>query len=144
MTIYASAETQSFYIEGLHHDIPLDAIEITEELYESLLIGRSSGMDVDFTMTPPALKDKAVLELTIEQLAAIERRWRDAEVNSTEWLVNRHRDELDMQQSPTLETAQYTELLEYRQALRDWPQTGLFPDVSQRPVAPPWIAEQIQ
>lgn len=143
MTIYASAETQSFYIEGVHRDIPLDATEITAELYGQLLSGRSNGMDVDFTTSPPSLKEKPVIELTTEQLAAIERRWRDSEVSASEWLVARHRDEQDMQLSTTLTAEQFAELLDYRQALRDWPQTTVFPDASQRPIAPTWIAEQV-
>ncbi|WP_433916234.1 phage tail assembly chaperone [Pseudomonas protegens] len=35
-------------------------------------------------------------------------------------------------------------LLDYIQALRDWPQSTDFPDDQRRPAAPPWIAKQTQ
>lgn len=76
------------------------------------------------------------------QLQTAERKWRDGVISSTEWLVTRHRDELDMQQATTLTAEQFTALLTYRQALRDWPQSEAFPDTQQRPIAPAWIAEQ--
>ncbi|MNJ81941.1 hypothetical protein D3C77_810250 [compost metagenome] len=59
-------------------------------------------------------------------------------------MVNRHRDEQDLPLSTTLAAEQFAELLIYRQSLRDWPQSELFPDAEQRPVAPSWIAEQTQ
>ncbi|UVJ45547.1 phage tail assembly chaperone [Pseudomonas sp. LS1212] len=79
-----------------------------------------------------------------EALASAERAWRDGRVDATEWLVTRHRDEQDLQRETTLTPEQFTELLTYRQALRDWPQTETFPDAQNRPVEPPWIAEQTQ
>jgi hypothetical protein len=76
--------------------------------------------------------------------ADAERVWRNAEVASTEWLVARHRDEQDLGGTPTLTSEQFSELLAYREALRNWPQTANFPDSQYRPMAPPWIAEQSQ
>jgi hypothetical protein len=76
--------------------------------------------------------------------ADAERTWRDTELQSTEWLVTRHRDEQDLAQDTTLTTEQFAGLQGYRQALRDWPQSEHFPDSQYRPVAPPWIAEQTQ
>lgn len=78
-----------------------------------------------------------------ESSATAEREWRDAEVSETDWLMNRHRDELDMLRDTTLTTEQFSELLSYRQALRDWPQTESFPDSAQRPEPPTWIASQV-
>ncbi|BBT38959.1 hypothetical protein WP8W18C01_13000 [Pseudomonas putida] len=78
--------------------------------------------------------------LTFEQMAKAERAWRDAEAQRTEWLVNRHRDEQDMQLATTLTAEQFAELLVYRQALRDWPQSQAFPDTEQRPVAPAFLS----
>lgn len=80
---------------------------------------------------------------TLEQIDA-ERVWRNFELQGTEWLVTRHRDEQDLERPPTLTPEQFSELLTYRQALRDWPQAGTFPSVEFRPVAPSWIAEQAQ
>ncbi|WP_460104733.1 phage tail assembly chaperone [Pseudomonas sp. S2_D10] len=89
------------------------------------------------TFTPPQAGP------TPEQFDA-ERVWRNVELQGTEWLVTRHRDEQDLGHPPTLTSEQFAELLTYRQALRDWPQTGDFPSAEYRPVAPPWIAEQTQ
>lgn len=79
-----------------------------------------------------------------DSLAASERAWRDAEMHASEWLVTRHRDEQDLKQETTLTDAQFSELLIYRQALRDWPQSPSFPDSQYRPVVLPWFASQTQ
>ncbi|WP_226939961.1 tail fiber assembly protein [Pseudomonas aylmerensis] len=73
-----------------------------------------------------------------------ERSWRDGELASLMWLRERHRDQLEISRETTLSAEQFTELLEYMQDLRDWPQSPDFPDIEQRPVPPAWIAEQIQ
>ncbi|WP_246882696.1 phage tail assembly chaperone [Pseudomonas sp. MWU349] len=78
------------------------------------------------------------------RLADAERVWRNGEVDNVKWLRERHRDEQDLQKTTTLSDAQFTELLSYLQALRDWPQSDVFPDVAERPAAPPWIADQTQ
>ncbi len=70
-----------------------------------------------------------------------ERAWRDSEVESIEWMRDRHRDEEDLGISHTLTAGQFTQLLAYMQALRDWPQAVEFPAVEYRPVAPSWIVE---
>lgn len=74
-----------------------------------------------------------------EDMAALERAWRDSVINPTEWLVGRHRDEQDMELTTTLQAEQFAELLRYRQALRDWPQSELFPGIEHRPVPPAWL-----
>jgi len=71
-----------------------------------------------------------------------ERAWRDAEIESVKWLRDRHRDEVDSARPTTLSTEQSGELLDYVQALRDWPASVDFPNMDARPVAPAWIAEQ--
>lgn len=74
----------------------------------------------------------------------VERSWRDAELVSVMWLRERHRDQLEIARETTLSAEQFTELLEYMQDLRDWPQSPSFPDIEQRPPSPAWIAEQSQ
>lgn len=69
---------------------------------------------------------------------APERTWREASLSATEWCVTRHRDEQALGRGTTLKAAQYLELLEYRQALRDWPEASGFPAVVSRPIAPQW------
>lgn len=77
-----------------------------------------------------------------ESLAA-ERTWRQTELAATEWQVIRHRDEQELGRGTTLKAQQYLELLEYRQALRDWPGAGAFPSSVLRPSAPQWLATDI-
>lgn len=77
-----------------------------------------------------------------EERRAAERQWRDVELSAQQWIRDRHRDELDLGRSTTLSDQQFSELLEYLQALRDWPQSEAFPDMAYRPAAPVWIAEQ--
>ncbi|QKS81974.1 phage tail assembly chaperone [Pseudomonas bijieensis] len=86
----------------------------------------------------------ALSESPPSERADAERVWRNTELLSTEWLITRHRDEQDLAQDTTLTMEQFSELLGYRKALRDWPQSERFPDSQYRPLAPPWIAEQTQ
>ena len=66
--------------------------------------------------------------------------WRDAQVTASQWLVERHRDQTDAGTTTTLTTAEFSALLVYRQALRDWPTASGFPADSSRPAAPDWLA----
>lgn len=71
--------------------------------------------------------------------AATARAWRDAEITASQWLVERHRDQLAAGESTNLTADQYSALLAYRQALRDWPTAADFPSDASRPVAPDWL-----
>lgn len=65
---------------------------------------------------------------TSEQLADEARLKRDQLLSDTQWLVQRHRDQIEVAEPTTLTADQYKVLLTYRQALRDVStQTG-FPD----------------
>ncbi|OFO71643.1 phage tail protein [Achromobacter xylosoxidans] len=79
---------------------------------------------------------------TPEQLAATERAWRGAQLDATEALVQRHRDELENGANTTLSAEQYQELQVYRHALREWPETEGFPSTDLRPVAPAWLPQR--
>lgn len=94
------------------------------------------AVEGDRFLSPPATP--------ISEQVDAERVWRNSELQSTEWLVARHRDEQDIGSGTTLTTAQFAELLGYRQALRDWPQGDDFPLSQSRPVAPTWISAQLQ
>ena len=66
--------------------------------------------------------------IPVPDLAAQARIKRDQLVDDTQWLVQRHRDQIEVTEPTTLTADQYKGLLAYRQALRDVPaQTG-FPD----------------
>ena len=138
-----SSSTGSTYIEGIHTDIPGDAVSITEERFLEVIANpepgkvRShdpEGLPILIDPPPPAP----------DELAAAERLWRDAEIESIRWLRERHRDEVDSARQTTLTAEQSGELLDYVQTLRDWPLSPDFPDSERRPVVPPWVAEQIQ
>lgn len=70
--------------------------------------------------------------------SSVARFQRSALLSNTDWLVNRHRDELDMQAGTTLTTSQYSELQEYRRSLRDWPEENGWPNLD-TPIPPVWL-----
>lgn len=137
-----SQSTQTTYISGLHAVIPADAVEISKDLYLSIIAnpvpGKIRAHDEQglpyLVDAPEVLSDPAVQE----------RQWRDLELASVMWLRERHRDQLEIEAPTTLTGEQFKELLVYMQALRDWPQSPDFPQAEHRPVAPSWIAEQPQ
>ncbi|WP_460124544.1 tail fiber assembly protein [Pseudomonas sp. H3_G09] len=91
----------------------------------------------------PAQQSRVIAQAPIvaeEEPAMAARVWRQASLATNEWLVSRHRDEQDLGRGTSLKPTQYLELLEYRQALRDWPDSALFPALNARPLAPAWLA----
>lgn len=143
MTIFSSKSARGFYDDAVNSVIPDDAVEISQELHAEIIAGPANGKLIEWgDDSIPFLMDRPVPSAI--ELAAIERLWRDGELIATEWLRNRHRDELDLGVTTTLSGEQFTELLQYLQALRDWPETGSFPDSTQRPTAPAWVEKQKQ
>ena len=86
--------------------------------------------------SPVVISDVVVGEQ--DPLAAA-RAWRKSSLSATEWWVTRHRDEQELGRGTTLKAGQYLELLEYRQALRDWPDSSHFPACAFRPSVPEWL-----
>lgn len=142
MTTFFSPSTCFFYDDQLSTPIPGDAVEFSSEARDALLVaaaqGKHIGVDPDGY---PVLADP--IPPTPEVLAAIERRWRDGRLLATDGVVSRHRDEQEGSEATTLTSEQYSALQVYRQALRNWPQTGEFPLLDHRPPAPEWLAEQL-
>lgn len=70
-------------------------------------------------------------------------RRRDAKLAATDWMVQRHREQVERGKKVTLslKSANYTDLLEYRQALRDLPQKYKTSDEWQWPAAPAFLTE---
>lgn len=139
----AAAEPKLIEVDNPDCLIPVDAVAITDELYQSLLLAPSRSkivipgpdglpMEVD----PPPMSD--------EEAVATERRWRDARLADSDGVVSRHRDEVEAGGATTLTVEQYTELQAYRQALRNWPEAGEFPLADHRPAAPQWLASQVE
>ena len=142
MRFYSKA-TGNCYIDSIHAHIPPDAVEISDDLFISVIANPAAGKvrshdenGLPILIDPPPA--------TGDELAAAERKWRDGQVSDTEWLVTRHRDEQDMQLSTTLTPEQFSDLLVYRQGLRDWPQSELFPGIEHRPQPPTWLADLTQ
>ncbi|WP_460052689.1 phage tail assembly chaperone [Pseudomonas sp. H1_A05] len=140
--IYSSKATGFFYDSDLGGELPTDATEISLELHQVLLGGQMQGLVINFDTEPPSLMERPPLSL--EQLIEIERSWRASQLSATDGVVARHRDESESGMSTTLTTEQYAELQTYRRQLRDWPQTGQFPSIEHRPIAPGWLAEHTQ
>ncbi|WP_434573105.1 phage tail protein [Pseudomonas sp. Z3-8] len=118
-------------------------IEISEEdhaaLFEPRQVVKIIGKGADGL---PELQDPP--QPTVEELAGIERAWRDNQLSLTDGVVTRHRDELEEGVEPTLTAEQYVELQAYRRALRNWPEAGEFPLIDHRPPPPLWLAGQVQ
>ena len=133
---YFSAQTQGFYHKGLHGDaIPQDAVALTDAQYDAVMnecpVGTyitvgPDGYPVRQPCTPPPPQQT-------------ERHWRDGQINQVQWLRDRHRDELELGRPPTLDAKQFEQLLQYLQALREWPQAESFPAPAHRPAPQPWL-----
>jgi len=140
MKIYWSSETGGFYDSRINTDLPAGSIEITTEYRETLIKGmQEKRVVVADAEGYPILQ--AAPPLATEQVAYGERVWRDEALESVKWLRDRHRDEQDMNLPTTLADNQFTELLSYMQALRNWPQSAEFPDSEHRPVPPEWCVD---
>lgn len=136
MALFSSVSMQCF-LESTINVLPDDAYPITHEQHNAYMLGQGNNKVIDFSTEPPRLIDPP--SPSLEQLAIYERAWRDDELVSSDTLVARHRDERDMGFDTTLTAAQFTELMQYRQRLREWPESGSFPSVGERPVAPEWL-----
>jgi hypothetical protein len=139
--LYYARTTGGFYDDEVHQSIPADAVKITPEQHAALLTGEAAGRIIFSDKKGfPVLADPE--PPSDEALIAQARQWRDTEIESFKWLRERHRDEVDAGRTTTLTAAQFGELIEYIQQLRDWPAAAGFPNKDSRPVAPSWITEQ--
>lgn len=138
--LYFAPEAATFYDTDVHgENIPAGSIEVTSDQRRELIAAIANGHPIACIDGCIQIGEAPAQSPT--ELAEVERMWRDAEMQSNEWLVTRHRDEQDLQQAATLQAEQFAELLLYRQALRDWPQSALFPAIESRPLAPTWLDE---
>ncbi|MDU9034871.1 phage tail assembly chaperone [Pseudomonas corrugata] len=142
MNVFFCAETGGFYPGEPYGDaVGKECVELSLETYQTLMHEIEQGKEIKIVDGRPKAFNSVVRP---DQLIAFERDWRDSNIRNTEWLVARHREEKDLELAPTLAVEQFSELLSYRQSLRDWPQTKSFPSAELRPIAPFWIAEQPQ
>lgn len=93
-----------------------------------------SGVDPDFTYD-------CSLDSTARQskYEAALRAERDLLISECEWMAARHRDQTDNSETTDLSGAEYTELLNYRKALRDWPSDELDIYARTAPVKPGFL-----
>ncbi|MHB2246442.1 phage tail protein [Pseudomonas fitomaticsae] len=141
--IFFSASECGFYDDAINSDMPNDSVEVSDERRHSILDGQSAGMVVAADeFGGPILIDRP--PPSAEALAAAERVWRDRQLAATDPLVSRHRDEVEEGGPTSITPEQYAELHGYRRLLRDWPQGEQFPLVDHRPLAPPWLVDQLQ
>ncbi|WP_227105119.1 phage tail assembly chaperone [Chromobacterium rhizoryzae] len=120
--------------------IPADAVEITAEQHAELMAAQSAGKIITsgangnpIAIDPPPP--------SADQLADQVRAQRDQLLGNTQWLVQRHRDQLEIGGATTLSADQLKELQTYRQALRDVPAQKGFPASVTWPTVPAFALE---
>lgn len=120
-----SPATFSFYESTIHSEIPLDAIQISDELHQQLLEGLSGGDIIVVDNGLPTLAPQPAPTLEAASIAA--RGQRDALLSKTDFRVTR-----------AVETGGLinSDWVEYRQALRDVPTQKGFPYKIKWPVSP--------
>ena len=133
--------TQYYYYEGsflnsMMHVIPDEAIALTDDEYRDLLKASSESLEL-------SVANGRVVKVKPHTPTSWYRDFRDSVLRDTSWLVERHRDELEMLTSTTLSAVQYSELQVYRQRLRDWPSEKGWPDVDV-PAPPTWLDEMLK
>lgn len=150
MKFYFSPSVTAFYRSDISGELgsdecsmPDDVLEVSSDLFERLSRVREQGGRVVPDENGIPIAAPALLPAS-EKLAEKERRWRDLMISTTEWIVTRHRDEVDMGQETMITPEQFSELLRYRQALRDWPTVDGFPNVDLRPNPPDWVADETE
>ncbi|UZE19184.1 tail fiber assembly protein [Pseudomonas sp. B21-054] len=139
--MFASKIACGFYDAAINISMPDDVVEISAERHAELLAGQSEGKVIAWDDDGlPVLVDPQ--PSSDEELAVVERAWRDQCLSETDGVVARHRDELEENVGTTLSPAQYLDLQQYRRALRNWPEAQAFPRLDHRPIAPAWLPEQ--
>ena len=126
--MFYSASTGGFYSREIHGEaMPSDVVEITAERHVELIEGQSTSKVIVADENGfPTLSDP--LPPTPEQLAAIERAWRDGELDRADIELNKVQDGMG--------TGTVSAWREYRCLLRNWPENEFFPDSTKRPVSP--------
>lgn len=137
--LYFSASRLAFYDVAIwSHELPSDAVQIDRSHHGEILEALSEGLvlaaDEDghpTTVSPPPP--------TSDQLAASVRRDRDARIADVQWMVERHTSQIALETATTLSHAEYLELLQYLQDLRDVPLQAEFPQSVTWPIPPAFV-----
>ena len=123
-----SASAPTLSVPNPDCQIPADAIEITLEEHRALLSAQSKGKVI---LAGPNGRPVAVdpPPPTTEERSIALRLQRDQLLHDTEWMVVRHREQMEAALMTSLSADQFKRLLVYRQTLRDVPEQQAFPDV---------------
>ncbi|WP_025108611.1 hypothetical protein [Pseudomonas sp. H1h] len=71
--------------------------------------------------------------------AVLARLWIDTKLKASENVVSEYRDARDLGQALPITSERFAELLQWRRAVREWPQVDGYPMESTRPDMPVWI-----
>lgn len=123
---YYSPSARGFYSSAVKVVIPQDAVEITEEEKSALLEAQSRGkIIIPGKDGKPSLRDPNNTERAAGRISA-----RNQMLTETDWMVNRHRDELEVEDGKTtLSRETYIALQEWRAALRAMSNHPDFPNI---------------
>lgn len=128
-----------FYHSAIHGDrIPERVMEITPEQHAEALAQQSEGRGIYVTAGLDGFEYREPI-VTDEQEWATLRARRDHRLSQLSWLVERHREQLELRVDTALTEAQYQALLQYRQALRDLPQSAKTPAAVVWPKLPTFL-----
>lgn len=141
LVLNSDREVVTQLIKGVHQ-IPDDALLIDDSRWYEVTQDVTCTWKVDEAGELVKLPKGEIVD--DDRSRDVEREWRNQALASTEWLVARHRDELETERATTLTAEQHRQLQGYRQDLRDWPESEHFPAIEYRPEQPAWLAELIQ
>ena len=128
--MFYSKLKNSFYLEEIHgSNIPSDSVEITEAQWNSLVSAQAAGklLSADSDGNPIAIDPPTS---TLGQLIDLSKSKRNDLLTSTDWLVMRHRDQVESKVNTTLTETQYEALQAYRTELRNLPEQSGFPNIT--------------
>jgi len=94
---------------------------------ERMYISHDAVMPPGYTNIPPLSaicewnEAQSQWDCCIPENTSVDRNTRDRKLDECQWMVNRHRDQVEMSVSTSLTAQEYADLLAFRQALRDVP-----------------------
>jgi len=125
MTKFYSRATGGFYSEDVHgkDSIPGDGFELTDEEWQDLLAQQARGMEIrpGTHGGPVAVAPDPEPGLLVQ---------RDNALRETDWLVARHRDEVELEVPTTLTGEDYRRLQKWRSDLRNLKSQPGFPHIT--------------
>lgn len=133
MKIYFSESVYGFFHDNITKlsNMPSDVVELTNDFHQEVIVAMGQGKVLTIVNGVPTLIDgRKEATLTTDEKAASLRAQRNALLTSTDGMVSRHRDQKEASVSITLTDLQFTQLQQYRQALREFPEQAGFPNLS--------------